>query len=224
MNKKNIKIDIVVPSYINDFYCIVDCIKNLSEQTVKPNNIIICVSQINIEQKNYLFYEINKLNLKFNIIINDINIKQNASQNRNRGIEYCLNYTKPDYIMFCDCDDIIHTKKIEYFLYSLNYFNNINLLVHNYAYYNEYFDIYYSYKIDKDHFYLCYNSSENTNLYTIPPINIHHGHPIVKLELCNEFKYNECMTSGEDGDFCQRINNKYGNVYCYINKLMKYIP
>jgi hypothetical protein len=52
MNKKNIKIDIVVPSYINDFYCIVDCIKNLSEQTVKPNNIIICVSQINIEQKN----------------------------------------------------------------------------------------------------------------------------------------------------------------------------
>ena len=44
MNKKNVKIDIVVPSYINDFKCILVCIKNLSKQTVKPNNIIICVS------------------------------------------------------------------------------------------------------------------------------------------------------------------------------------
>jgi hypothetical protein len=224
MNKKNVKIDIVVPSYINDFNCILDCIKNLSEQTVNPNNIIICVSEINIEQKNYLYNEINKLNLKFNIIINDINIKQNASQNRNRGIEYCLNYTKPDYIMFCDCDDIIHTKKIEYFLYYLNNINNnLNILLHNYAFSNEYFDIYSSYNIDSNDFYLCYNSPENTNLYTIPCINITHGYPTVKLELCNEIKYNEAMTCGEDGDFCQRINNKYGEVYCYINKLIKYI-
>ena len=69
---------------------------------------------------------------------------------------------------------------------------------------------------------MCYNSNGHTNLYTIPSINIHHGHPIVKLDICKEIKYNEFMVCGEEGDFCQRINNKYGEVYCYINKLMKY--
>ena len=163
----NIKIDIVIPSYINHFNCVLGCIKNLSEQTIKPNNIIVCISEINTDQKEYLLNEINKINFNFNVIINDINIKNNASQNRNRGIKYCLKYTKPDYIMFCD--------------------------------------------------------SAGTNLYTKPSVKICHGHPIVKLTLCNAVKYNESMTYGEDGDFCQRINKKYGNVYCYDNKLMKYI-
>jgi hypothetical protein len=92
-----------------------------------------------------------------------------------------------------------------------------------YAYLNDFFDIYSSYELDKDDLYLCHNSIGHTNLYTIPLIDICHGHPIVKLDLCNDIKYNEYMTHGEDGDFCQRINNKYGNVYCYINKLMNYI-
>jgi hypothetical protein len=219
----NIKIDIIIPSYINHFYFVLDCLKNLSKQTVKLRNIIICISEIDINQKKYLSNEINKLNFNFNVIINDINIKNNASQNRNRGIEYCLKYTKPDYIMFCDSDDIIHTKKIEYFLYYLlNINNNVNLFVHEYAFSNESFDIYSSHTINEDNFHECYNS-DGTNLYTIPSVKICHGHPIVKLELCNEVKYNESMTYGEDGDFCQRINKKYGNVYCYNNKLMKYV-
>lgn len=220
-----VKIDIVIPSYINDFECILPCIKNLAEQTVKPNNIIICVSEINNTHKNCLENEINTLNYEFNIIIHDTPLKQNASQNRNRGIEYCLNYTKPDYIMFCDCDDIIHTKKIDSFIYFYNAMDsNINLFVHDYALSQESFDIYGPLIFNKDKLLLCYNLNTCTNLYTIPYTDIAHGYSTVKLELCNNIKFNTQLQSGEDGDFCQRINNKYGNVYSYTEKLINYIP
>jgi len=218
------KIDIVIPSYINDFECILPCIKNLSEQTIKPNNVIICISEINNSHKKYLEDEINTLNVNFNIIIHDTLLKQNASENRNRGIDYCLNYTNPDYIMFCDCDDITHTKKIESFLYILKNINNdINIFLHDYAFSQATFDIYYSFILNKDKLLLCYNDKKSTNLYTIPYTNIHHGHPIVKKELCKDIKYNKSLNNGEDGDFCQRINNKYGNVFSYTEKLINYI-
>ena len=167
--------------------------------------------------------EINKLNLSFPIIINDTSIKQNASENRNRGIEYCLNYTMPDYIMFCDCDDIIHTKKIEYFLYYLSINNNINLFLHNYTY-NVSLDIYSSYELNKHKLLLCSNNINNTNLCSFPSTDICHGHPIVRTTLCKKIKYNEALTNGEDGDFCQRINNTYGSVYTFTERLMIYIP
>jgi len=219
-----VKIDIVIPSYIRDFDCILPCIKNLAKQTVKPNNIIICVSEISNNHKIYLEDEINKLQLLFKVIINDTPLKQNASENRNRGIEYCLNYTKPDYIMFCDCDDIIHTKKIESFIYFYNVMDtNINLFVHNYAFSHETFDIYSDVILNKNKLLPCYSYS-TLGLYTIPSINIHHGHPTVKLELCKEIKYNETLINGEDCKFCQLINNSYGNVYCYAEKMMVYIP
>jgi hypothetical protein len=220
-----VKIDIVIPSYIGDFHCILPCIKNLAEQTVKPNNIIICVSEINNNHKIYLEDEINKLQLNFNLIINDTPLKQNASENRNRGIDYCLNYSKPDYIMFCDCDDIIHTKKIESFIYFYNMMDtNINLFVHDYAFSQERFDIYSDVILNKNKLLLCYNSNTCTNLYTIPYTDIAHGYSTVKLELCNNIKFNTQLQSGEDGDFCQRINNIYGTVYSYTEKLINYMP
>ena len=220
-----VKIDIVIPSYIGDFYCILPCIKNLSEQTIKPNNVIICISEINNSHKKYLEDEINTLNFKFNIIIHETLLKQNASENRNRGIDYCLNYSKPDYIMFCDCDDIIHTKKIESFIHFYNAMDtNINLFVHDYAFSQEKFDIYSAVILHKNKLLPCYNSNNCTNLYTIPETNIAHGFSTVKLELCKNIKFNTQLQYGEDGDFCQRINNKYGNVYSYTEKMIKYIP
>jgi hypothetical protein len=220
-----IKIDIVIPSYIKDFDCILSCIKNLSEQTIKPNNIIICVSEINNNHKIYLDDEVNKLQLNFNVIINDTPLKHNASENRNRGIEYCLNYTKPDYIMFCDCDDIIHTQKIESFIYFYNTMEtNVNLFVHNYSFSQENFDIYAPITLNKDNLLLCNSYTNTIGLYTSPHVNIHHGHPTVKLELCKEIKYNENLNNGEDCVFCQSINTRYGNGYCCVEKLMKYIP
>ena len=219
------KIDIVIPSYITDFDCIMPCIKNLSEQTIKPNNVILCVSEINNTHKIYLENEINILNFKFNIIIHDTLMNQNASENRNRGIDYCLNYTNPDYIMFCDCDDITHTKKIESFIYFNNMMDsNINLFVHNYAFSEDTFDIYSDVILNKNTLLPCYNSNDCTNLYTIPETNIHHGHSIVKIGLCKDINFDELLVRGQDVDFCQRINNKYGNVYSYTEKLLKYIP
>jgi len=216
------KIDIVIPSYINDYDCIIDCIKNLSLQTIQPNNIIVCISEINHNQKHKLEMQISDLKLNFTTVIHHTEIPQNASQNRNRGIDYCLNNTQPDYIMFCDCDDITHTKKIEYFLYCLTINSNLNIWLHSYVLGHENFDIYYEYNLDKAKLVECFNNPNNTNLYTIPELSVHHGHPIVKLAICKNLRYNENMNYGEDGDFCQRVNNEFKGVYCFTEKLLKY--
>jgi len=216
-----IKIDVVIPTYIKDFDCIMPCINNILLQTIKPNNIIVAVSEINDLQQKSLQDNINRLDYK-NIYIYSTKYKQNAAQNRNRGINYCENHTKPDYIMFVDCDDITHTKKIEIFIDYLKK-QEISLFVHDYVFKNEDLDIYKNYIYNNNDLYLCYNVIKNTNLFTIPSTKIHHGHPIVKADFCYVIKYNEKMTNGEDGDFCQRINTKFGNVYNFTKPLLKYI-
>jgi glycosyltransferase involved in cell wall biosynthesis len=224
VNNFSVKIDIVVPSYIKDFDCILGCIKNLSEQTIKPNNIIICVSEITNEQFIFLENEVNSMNMNVNVIINYTSNKQCAAENRNRGIQYCLDYTHPDYIMFCDCDDVVHTKKLEIFFKCVKYNKNINLLTHNYTLSQVDFDIYSDVNNDKSLLLLCYNHPHCSNLYTIPETHIHHGHIIVKSELCKEIKYDATIFPGEDGNFCQKINTKFGNVYSYNEKLVNYLP
>jgi glycosyltransferase involved in cell wall biosynthesis len=224
-SKPNIKIYVVVPSYIKDFDCILPCVKNLSEQTIKPQNIIVCVSEITNEHKETLDNAINDLKLPVNVIIHFTTMSQNASANRNRGIEYCLNNTHPDYIMFCDCDDVVHTKKIESFIACLEYRENINIFVHSYSYLQVDFDIYsnINLNVSDENLLVCYNEPNHTNFYTIPATPVHHAHLIVKTELCRDFKYNESFHVGEDGDFCQRINKAHGKSYSYNEKLINYI-
>jgi len=205
----SIKIDVIILSHSKNFNYILECIKNLSYQTINPNNIIICISETNFYEKKYLENQINKLNLDLNIFIDYVDKEQNLSQNRNRGIDYCINNTKPDYIMFCDSNNIIHSKKIEYFLYYLLNIN-INMFVHNYANYNEYLNINEKYILDNNKIILYNNSIYN---------NIHYSNIIIKLELCKIIRYDENLIIGENEDFFNKIYEEYGNIYYFDEKI-----
>jgi len=97
------------------------------------------------------------------------------------------------------------------------------LVIHNSVFKYDSFDIYQNYHYNDDDLLKCYNENKNTNLFTIPNTKIHHGHPIVKAEICYDIDYNENMTIGEDGNFCQRISSKYGNDCNFTKPLLKYL-
>jgi len=92
--ENKVKIDIVIPTYLNDFNCILPCINNLLLLNILLHNIIISISKINYMHKNFLKDKIDALDFK-NIFIHNTSYKQNVSQNRNRVIKYCQTYTKP---------------------------------------------------------------------------------------------------------------------------------
>lgn len=54
----SVKIDVIILSHTKNFNYIIECIKNLSYQTINPNNIIICISEINFYEK--IFRKSNK--------------------------------------------------------------------------------------------------------------------------------------------------------------------
>lgn len=226
-NKQSVTLDIVIPSYINDCKYIIPCLENLSLQTCLPDNAIVCVSSIDQKIGNQIRQEIGKLSLPFNVVVLDTFIRQNAAQNRNRGIKYCKENTFPDYIMFVDCDDITHTRKIEYFKKIIKLRKEINLLCHKYVYHYEELDIHSNYgNPTLEELEMCRNSKTTVNMETDSEHwkRLHHGHVIIKSEVCYDIHYREekNMEFGEDSILCQDINKKYGNIYLYTKPLVKY--
>jgi hypothetical protein len=85
--------------------------------------------------------------------------------------------------MLVDCDDITHTKKIEYFL---NIKPNMSIFLHNYVFKNDTLDIYNEYNINENDILLCNYTKFNNVLYNESATNIHNGYPIVKAEIYYE--------------------------------------
>lgn len=224
---KKISIDVVIPSYINDYKYILPCIQNLSLQTYPPDNVIVCVSSIDEKIKDYLVGEINKLTLPFKAVVLATSIRQNAAQNRNRGILYCKENTQPDYIMFVDCDDITHTRKIEYFKKLIKLKKNINLFCHKYVYQYEDINIHSEYEDPTlEDLEMCHTVKNSINMQTNSNNckRLHHSHVIARSDLCYNILFDESAWAErkEDSLFCKNINEKYGNIYLYTKPLVKY--
>jgi len=224
----SIKVDIVVPSYIKDLKCIVPCLRNLKKQTVTPNNIIVCISEISDNVATQLRQGIRMyLDMPCNVVLLNCTQPQNAAQNRNRGIDYCQKYTHPDFIMFIDCDDVTNIHKIEYFLQALALIPDMVLFLHDYDYDNPSYDAHESFQeLTSDDLFICRNVPNCTNLDVANEhINIHHGHPTVRSDVCFVTRYKERMprNEGEDGDFCQRVNSNNRKVIAVKCKLINYV-
>lgn len=209
-------ISLIVTLYPPHFKYIIDLIKHIEQFTLLPTEVIISVSEYNDT-----FTTINSSIL--NIKILPINIKQNASQNRNRAINVAIG----EYICIADGDDLIHVKKLEI---CSNIFKNnpeVNLLVHNYATFcvkshqwdfNKHID-------DSDiELHECFINPIGSNISTKQPYDIHHAHVFFKKSIFNYIKYREDIQSErkEDGLFCQDIIRQIGNVYMVDLKLIGY--
>lgn len=209
-------ISLIITLYPPHFKYIIDLIKNIEQFTLLPTEVIISVSEYN---DTFPTIHSSILNIK----LLPINIKQNASQNRNRAINVAIG----EYICIADGDDLIHVKKLEI---CSNIFKNnpeVNLLVHNYDTFcvkSRQWD--FNKNIDDSAIKLheCFIDSTCSNIATKNCDCVHHAHVFFKKSICNHIKYREGIQyeRKEDGLFCQDIIRQIGNVYMVDLKLIGY--
>jgi glycosyltransferase involved in cell wall biosynthesis len=103
-----VRISVVVPCYPPHQKMIPDFLKHLETQTVKPDEIIISLSEVTDDQVLTLRNEWQEFtSILFQVVGQEI--KALAAVNRNYGAMHSI----CDYIQFLDADDIYHTKLIE---------------------------------------------------------------------------------------------------------------
>jgi hypothetical protein len=230
----NIPISIIIPTYPPHFNKLDNLICNIVCQTVQPEEVIICASECSIDMAEKLTKQlISKHNpifdLRFSITVN----KNNAAENRNRGIK-CA---KSKYIMNLDCDDYSHCRKIEIMKYLLYKYPNVNLICHSYSIHQEPSCDNLNFYIDVENLKIfndsekykkttmgCLKVNPKTTNLGIEGKHIHHAHIIFNKDL--EITFNETVeyTRREDGKLCQDILFNHGNVIYLDEKLTLYNP
>lgn len=98
-------VSIIVPYYKKEFF-IEETIKSILIQSYQNFEILIIDDEINLAASKVL-EKISSLDSRIKIITNDKNL--GAGESRNVGI----NFSKGDYIAFCDSDDLWKEQKLE---------------------------------------------------------------------------------------------------------------
>ena len=216
---KDFTITIGVPCIPRDISKLDRLFKSIENQTYKPLEVIIALSEVNDnDAKNYEEQYNNKYNFKIKII--NTEGKCYASKNRNR----ILPHINGDLISFMDADDAMHPERLQKINELFKEYNN-DVLLHthslNYKSFpklKKYPKIYYLSEINK-----MAKETKNKHLYIQPDYliselsTLHHGHITCKKEVFNNIKYNESekYRRGQDTvlvrDIINFLNNKYIN-------------
>ena len=109
-------VSIIIP-YFHKKNFINNSINSILNQTYQNFEIILVNDEESLETKKFL-ENISKEDLRIKLINNDKNL--GAGESRNKAI----NYTKGEYIAFCDSDDLWKPKKLEI---QLNFMKEFNL-------------------------------------------------------------------------------------------------
>ena len=209
------EISLVIPSTPNHFGYL-DCIlQKYEENTIKPNEVIISVSQggkINTSLVNNLKSKYEKSFDSLNIILNDKTVMEGP----NRGIG--SDYSNCEYITYHDSDDIPHPQRIEVIKH---FFDNYDILHLNHSYtFNTKFDHINTeeiIKIDSNQLYV--NHFGENNNFTQRPLNYFPnpndrsygclvGFPVcggpttIHRKVLDHIKWNENRILSYDYDFC----------------------
>ena len=103
-----VTISVVVPCYLPHHKFIPDLLRQLEKQTVKPDEIIIALSEVSMEEVVYFKNVwVNETSVPLQVVGQEI--KALAAVNRNYGAMH----SKCDYIQFLDADDKYHIRLIE---------------------------------------------------------------------------------------------------------------
>ena len=98
-------VSIIIPYYKKEFF-IEETIKSILIQSYQNFEILIIDDEINLAASKVL-EKISSLDSRIKIITNEKNL--GAGESRNVGI----NFSKGDYIAFCDSDDLWKEQKLE---------------------------------------------------------------------------------------------------------------
>lgn len=229
MNNNKTPISVIIPIYPPHLKFIPSLIKNMNEQTLLPDEVILCISEISLEDSQAIL-EKHRHNSKFELVIHGTHEKQNQSQNRNRGILIA----KHKFVMNCDADDIIHHEKIEIMKYILGLRPHTNLICHNYFYnrHKIHDKSALDFSVNLKNLFLHADSNKYsqdtkkkmpcTNI-SIENYPVHHGHVLFNKECGVLYREEDGIrNNGEDGQFCQDILFRHGNIVYIEEKLMLY--
>lgn len=219
---KNNKISVVVPCIPRDVKHLDRLMNSIKNQTYKPHEIVIAMSgQSDIESEKLKQLLINKHQLP--IKFSNVNIKQYASENRNRGAKNCSG----NIISFMDADDVMYPDKL---LYVNKTFNNHHpkIFIHGYSKgYNKF------QKNDINPITFLgsqlYDIAEKQRTLGLDK-KMHHGHTSIVSSVINDIKFREGekYKRGQDCWFIRDVIKYYGrndNTAVFIDiPLSQYVP
>ena len=199
-------------------------IEDLLRQTRKPNEIIAYIKPI---KKN----EIINVNKEVTEVFNSCNNKDNKTsltllfshQHSSMGFakNRCLERAVGDIIITADCDDRIHTQKVEIVENFFKKNEDCDALAHSYVNNND--------KIleenikAKDLTYVrCYDDKNSYGILSKCRTPIHHAHASFKKTVFNKFKFDESQENfgKDDSLMLKQLVNKNYNVYLVKSPLV----
>jgi hypothetical protein len=209
-------IGIAIPCYKNHYHFIPSLLRNISESTIKPNQVVIsCSSHDDNKTDTFLFESIP-------VTISYTTELLNVSQNRNRAAK--LLNTK--YISFIDADDLMHPKRIEFLLHVIKKYPNTSAIYHSYK--ND------NIRFRDDPFW---EEIEPNIIEDITPdykrgmgilaeeYPIHHAHVTIKKSVFSLFKFDEHPLSYkvEDSEYAYMLAEHGIPIVFLNNQLSRYI-
>ena len=204
-----INISVIIPCIPKHIPYLNDVLQNMKNQTLKPYEIIITLSETKKEDAKKLEIELkNKFDLNLKIISHEE--KQNSAENKNRGVKYVDKIC--EYIAFIDADDITYHSKLKDmidFMISHDAELGLHSYIQGFNNKNKSLD-----PIEMKEY------AVNNNLeghHYIPNLGISHGHVITKKYVLDNIIFNPMCDYCEDSEFIRKIlDNNYKGVF--LNK------
>ena len=204
-----INISVIIPCIPKHIPYLNDVLQNMKDQTLKPYEIIITLSETKEEAAKKLEIELkDKFDLNLKIISHEE--KQNSAENKNRGVKYVDKIC--EYIAFIDADDITYPSKLKDMI-DFMLLHDAELGLHSYdpAFNPNYKNL--NPKELKEH--EINNKLEGH--YFIPNLGATHGHIIVKKYILDKILFDPTCDYCEDADFIRKVlKSDYKGVY--LNK------
>jgi glycosyltransferase involved in cell wall biosynthesis len=212
------KVTFCITCYDKDVHLLDRSISFAENQTVRPDEILVVSSGLN---KDYHII-LGRLRNRGISTYNSVERKLPGWARNTGGL-----FAKGDVICFCDVDDDIHPQKCEIIKQVFSK-SEVSGFVHNYYTPKTWWDngweqlegvdIEEITKIESDHLPEKWHDTPRTNVMTDNHEPVCHGHLSCRKEIFDHLQYDENMSLGEDGTFCQGIVNHSDFRLFYSNK------
>ena len=192
-----------------------DLSKNINEQTIQPDEIVIAISNSTNEIEKNIKNIFKNLNTK--LVITGVSKTAYAGENRNRAVEY----SSSDIISFIDADDLMHPQRIEILKYHFNKSNCLAIL-HKYTQKDIWNNINKkNTNLDSD--ILKKYHKDKTKIF-LKIDHMTHGHITVKKKVFDKIKQETRNTRKEDSQFVRDLMNNFdqNKIYFLNESLSKY--